>query len=213
MAPLIRRNLIGKGSPADLGEWFVSNRDTIRKDLDRYFGEESKNRSSGRWFEKFGAMGDPNRFEASDLLAVEALSADVPLESAAQLLISEANRFNSWLALIPADKDLWEVERSVVDSDSAADRLHAELDELPKVGWVTASKLIAAKRPRLIPILDKEMKHTLRGPKRRYWVAMHDQLAEESRRALIANVCDNAPTDVSLLRRIEVALLMHSVRN
>ena len=202
-----------RGFAVDLGEWFIANRDTIRRDLDRYFGGMPKTRFSGRWFEIFGAMGDPNRFGPSDVLAVEALSVEVPTESAARLLLSEADRFNSLLELVPADKDLWDVEKSVVDSGSAVDRLHAELDDLPKVGWVTAGKLIAAKRPRLIPILDKEVRRMLKPAKGRFWVTMHDALADEARRSVLANVCDNAPDDVSLLRRVDVALWMHAKRN
>jgi hypothetical protein len=66
--------------------------------------------------------------------------------------------------------------------------------------------------PRLIPILDREVKYVLKPAKSRFWVTMHDQLVDEARRSFIANACDNVPEDVSRLRRIDVALWMHSVR-
>ena len=53
-------------------------------------------------------MGDPVRFELSDVLAVEALSVKVPTESAARLLVTEADRFNELLAEIPQNLDLRE---------------------------------------------------------------------------------------------------------
>jgi hypothetical protein len=37
---------------------------------------------------------------------------------------------------------------------------------------------------------------------------MWDELSDESRRVTVAQVCANAPADVSLLRRIDVALWM-----
>ncbi len=54
----------------DPGEWFAANEIQVRKNLHRYFGGRAKDEFSGRWFEKFAAMGDPNRFEPSDILAV-----------------------------------------------------------------------------------------------------------------------------------------------
>jgi hypothetical protein len=98
--------------------------------------------------------------------------------------------------------------RSVVEPRYAADRLHAALKKLDGVGGVTAGKLLAAKRPRLIPILDEKVEGTLKPPKDRFWVTMYDELADSARRQIIAQVTDTAPAHVSLLRRIDVALWM-----
>jgi uncharacterized protein DUF6308 len=57
----------------DLAGWFVDNAEQIRQDLTSYFGG-GKEPFTGRWFDEFAAVADPNRFEASDVLAVEALS-------------------------------------------------------------------------------------------------------------------------------------------
>ncbi len=200
---------MGKGFEIDLGQWFTENRDTVRKDLDRYF-DEAKPKFCGRAFEKLSAQGDPNRFEASDIIAAESVSGEIAGETAVRLLFSDADRLNRWLKLIPSGRDLWEVEESVVGPDSAAFHLCTALDELPDIGWITAGKLLASKRPRFIPILDKEVKDHFGLSKRRFWGAMHDQLSDDERRSLIAGVCDNAPADVSLLRRIEVALWMYA---
>jgi hypothetical protein len=200
------------GFAFDLGEWFSKHQAQVRRNLARYFGGEPGDKFSGRWFEKFSAIGDPNRFEPSDVLAVEALSVEVPTESAARLLVTEADRFNDLLAQIPQEMDLWDVDTSVVEPGSPADSLHAALDELRDIGWVTAGKLLAAKRPRLIPILDKEVKGLLKSPKDKFWLTMHDQLSDKSRRQTITEVCACAPDDVNLLRRIDVALWMHATR-
>jgi hypothetical protein len=203
---------MSEGFDLDLGEWFSDKKTQVRRNVDKYFGGKAGDQFSGRWFEKFAAMGDPNRFEPSDVLAVEALSVEVRTESAAKLLVTEADRFNSLLERIPTDVDLWDLPRSVIEPGSAAHDLHAGLDDLRKVGWVTAGKLMAAKRPRLIPILDKEVMGLLKPPKGKFWITMHDQLVNDSRRQAIAEVCDCAPDGVSLLRRVDVALWMHATQ-
>jgi hypothetical protein len=126
------------------------------------------------------------------------------------MLTDDADRFNSLLTKIPSDRALWEVDRPNIESGSAADQLHGELLTLKKVGWVTAGKLMAAKRPRLVPILDKEVKGLLKPPRGRFWVTMYDELSDSARRRIIAEATASAPADVSLLRRIDVALWMHA---
>lgn len=200
------------GLAIDLGDWFSDNQARVRSDLGRYFGGRGGDKFSGRWFETFASMSDPHRFAATDILAVEALSVSLPSESAAKLLVTDPQPFNDLLTQIPVDLDLWEADRAVVEPGSAAHDLHAALDALWKVGWVTAGKLVAAKRPRLIPILDKEVKRVLKPSEGQYWVAMHGQLSDPARRAEIARVCANAPSEVSLLRRIDVALWMYATQ-
>jgi hypothetical protein len=97
------------------------------------------------------------------------------------------------------------VRRLDVNVGSPADNLHQALVGLD-VGWVVAGKLLAAKRPRLLPILDNEVNNFLKPPKEMFWVSMYDELADTTRRNVIAEVCRVAPGHVSLLRRIDVAL-------
>jgi hypothetical protein len=189
----------------DLADWFTVNADQIQRDLSTYFGG-GKEPFTGRWFDEFAAIGDPNRFEASDLLAVEALNVQVPPETAAALLITDSERFNALLRQIPRERNIWEVRRLDVNVGSPADNLHQALVGLEDVGWVVAGKLLAAKRPKLLPILDNEVNNFLTPPKEMFWVSMYDELADTARRDAIADVCRVAPEHVSLLRRIDVAL-------
>lgn len=186
----------------DLAEWFEANARQIGEDYDRYFTS-----FTGRWFEHFGAVGDPNRFDASDLVAVETLSVQVPPEAAAKLLVTEPDRFNALLRRIPRSVDIWDASRETLQDGPAAE-LHTLLRTLPGVDWVIAGKLLAAKRPRLIPVLDNKVKDLLQPATSRFWISMWDELSDESRRATVAQVCADAPADVSLLRRIDVALWM-----
>lgn len=189
----------------DLAGWFADNADQVRRDLVGYFGGGDEH-FTGRWFEEFAAISDPNRFEASDVLAVEALKVAVPTEAAATLLIVDSERFNSLLREIPREQNLWEARRLDVNIGSAADKLHTELRTLPGVEWVVAGKLLAAKRPKLIPILDNEVNNYLQPPKGLFWVALHDELSDPVRRQTISEACQGAPPQICLLRRIDVAL-------
>lgn len=189
----------------DLAAWFTENADQVRRDLESYF-KSGKDSFTGRWFEESAAIGDPNRFVASDVLAVEALNVKVPPDAAASLLITDSDRFNALLRQIPREQNLWEVRRLDVNVGSPADELHRALISLRDIGWVVAGKLLAAKRPKLLPILDNEVNTFLKPPKELFWVTMHDELSDVSRREAIADVCSVAPGYVSLLRRIDVAL-------
>jgi hypothetical protein len=93
----------------NLAEWFTTNSEAVDRNLKRYFGGQPKKEFTGRWFDQFAAIGDPNQFNANDILAVEALSVQVRSEEAAKLLITEAERFNELLRQIPREQDIWNV--------------------------------------------------------------------------------------------------------
>ena len=190
----------------DLGDWCQEHAEQIRADLGTYFTG-----FNGRHFERFSAMGsaDPNRFAATDVLAVEALSVTVPPNSAAKLIDTEAEEFSALLREIPTDKDLWEVETSDLDEHSDASKLYYRLKGLHGVGPVTASKLMASKRPRLMPVIDTLVSELLQPPGGRFWLPMRNQLADPERRKKIADVVSCAPDGVTMLRRIDVAVWMY----
>jgi Family of unknown function (DUF6308) len=167
----------------DLSRWFEIHAKEVRDNHRRYFeGTKDEKPFTGRYFETFTAQGNPFRFQPSDVLAVEALSVEVPTESAVRLLVAEADRFNSDLSL-PLDVDLWEMSRSeIADPNSVAWKLHAELKCLDDVAGVVAGKLMAAKRPRLIPIFDSFIREELKPARDKFWVGMYDQLAGARRR-------------------------------
>ena len=77
--------------------------------LARYFAGHKGDQFTGRHFEHYAAMGHPDRFVPSDLLAIETLSVSVPTEVAAQLLIENNRFFSELLADIPANIDIWDV--------------------------------------------------------------------------------------------------------
>jgi hypothetical protein len=169
---------------------------------------------TGRWFERFAGGGERpearHRFTAEDLVAVTFLSVSVPPKAAWSLLEDCAGDFNELLRRIPADQDLWEVSRGTIEGDSAADLLWHELDRLPGVGWVTAGKLLARKRPRLIPIYDDVVQGAFGLKKGTWWKSMHDVLTgnPEVIDAAQRLRTDAGIEDISILRVIDVSVWM-----
>lgn len=198
-------------SAFDLCGWFKKNNGCIKPNLEMYFRGVGGRPFAGRHFEALSAMGEPDKFAATDLLAVEALSIKFPSDAAVMLLDGkQAASLDEELLGIPANKNMWEVPRKVFEKGQAAHRLHEKLQKvLPGVGWVTAGKLMAAKRPKLIPVFDTFVKDELKPPTDYFWESMYDQLADPDRREVISKVVSCAPAHVSLLRRIDVAVWMH----
>jgi hypothetical protein len=197
------------GLAFDLGNWFESHELRVRKNLDRYFSGNPGDLFTGRHFERYSDQGADNSFEPSDVLAVRTLSVDVPVESAAELLLTRGEWFSEYLADVPVERDMWDVERDVFADESAASLTHARLRTLDGVDWVTAGKLLASKRPRLLPVYDNLVKSLLNRHGGPFWLPLYDQLSDPQRRSKIDIACSTAPEHVSLLRRIDVALWMH----
>jgi hypothetical protein len=77
-------------------------------------------------------------------------------------------------------------------------------------GRTKRSKLLAAKRPRLAPVLDKIVRESRRLPKHvpDYWSAFRNALRDDELRSRIKDVTSHAPAEVSVLRRIDVVIWM-----
>ncbi len=158
--------------------------------VDLYFNSAEY---TGGQFERFAGGGDrpeiADRFTADDIVAVSLLSVRIPGRAALQVLASQARDLNALLSDIPVELDLWEAPEQVVAPGSPADRLWRQLDGFPGVSWVTAGKLLARKRPRLIPVYDRVVKTALgRKDGDEWWRPLRTILQENSdnsRQALI----------------------------
>lgn len=74
------------------------------------------------------------------------------------------------------------------------------------MGAVTAGKLLAAKRPALIPIWDKHIARALGAPKGHFWLAMRDSLRSSA--ALVTEVAAEAQVDLTPLRVVDIVVWM-----
>ncbi|PRZ08602.1 hypothetical protein BCE75_101278 [Isoptericola sp. CG 20/1183] len=184
--------------------------------LHRYFGRLTNDSGwAGSRFERFLGGGDEiavaDRFVPADLVAVTLLSVQVPPRAALQLLEDRQREFATLLSRVPRALDLVDVDPSLIDEDWPAWQLWSQLKRLPGVGWVTAGKLLARKRPRLVPVYDSVVRDAV-SPDGSFWTwlanalradecALHRHLLSLRREAGIGD-------DISALRVFDVVVWM-----
>jgi hypothetical protein len=180
--------------------------------LQRYYNEYD-----GRYFERLGEGGShpdiAHRFTADDLVAVSMLGVDIHPKAAIAILVDQADDLNGLLREIPNDVDLWEVTPDVVDDGSSAARLWDRLDGLHGVGWVIAGKLLARKRPRLIPVYDRVVRAAVGNPDH-WWLKLRLALQDETLRGRLDELRTDSKVgaNISLLRILDVAIWMTGER-
>lgn len=145
-----------------------------------------------------------NEFATGDLLAVSLL--DVRFQPrAVRALLRPESQLCEHLAAIRDDRDLWD---ATDDELCPAYALWAEVKKLPGVGATKTSKLLARKRPRLIPVVDSVIRAALPlGDDS--WRSLRSALQDEQVRANVENIRPPglAPT-VSTLRLLDAATWM-----
>lgn len=173
---------------------------------------------SGHEFETLAGGGDAvgrcNVFTADDLVAVTLLEMTVPGNAALDLLDRRASEFSRVLTSIPVDEDLWNATDELVGPDSAAALLWEQLMSYPGMGWVTTSKLLARKRPRLLPVYDTVVQAALQPSSTSFWLPLRQELQDSSLVTRLEEVRDESGVGekVSLLRVLDVAVWMRNRR-
>lgn len=94
-----------------------------------------------------------NRITASDIVAANALSADIPGDVSIALLGADTEPVDELLSQIPADLNLWEATDEQIGPNSPARKLWSFLRR-PGLGQSSTAKLMARKRARLVPVYD-----------------------------------------------------------
>jgi hypothetical protein len=158
-----------------------------RRALCRYFhGDEHSRPFAGRHFDNWGTH-EASRFTSDDIVALGFLSVNVPADVVPDLVLDPAGRLATCLTDPGgSDRDLRDVAPEEIDPDWAPWRLWRELRDMTGLGPTKTSKLIARKRPHLIPIWDTVVGQVV-GPSNGYWVwlctelrasdgALHEQL-------------------------------------
>ncbi|MFJ8351769.1 DUF6308 family protein [Streptomyces sp. NPDC094153] len=189
-------------------------------DLRRYFGIDLPPGAvpfTGSRFEHLAGGGDrpevADRITAEDLVAVQTLSVTVPASVALDLLEGCLGaQLSGLLHAIPRDIDMVDAEADVVaDGSPAAQAWHLLCDQYG-VDWVIAGKLLARKRPRLLPVYDKVVRCALGRPRPSFWLALHAALRADDyalhRQLLVLRQVAGVPETVSALRVCDVAVWM-----
>jgi hypothetical protein len=188
------------------------------RDLDRYFALDMPRGSvpafTGARFEQLGLNHPPysDRITADDIVAVSTLGASVPVPLALDLLEGDlGGKVRRRLEQIPSDVRLGDdtARRHLVPGGAADGAWHLLLGQLG-VSGVLAGRLLARKRPHLVPVHDNVVACALQRP-RSAWLALHDALREDpalAQRLDALHRLVGLPAAVSRIRVLGVALWM-----
>jgi hypothetical protein len=187
----------------------AGNTDQIVQDYRDYFGS-----FTGRHFEEFIARSDPNRFISEDVAALSCLSVELSGSATAELLVSRADEMNELLnapGMPEATADLRHVDRAVIADTSPLSNAYEQLRSVDGIGYVRASKLLAAKRPALVPIRDRVVE-TFLDAGDAWWAPYFDLVQDPEVDERVQELSEVVPERVSFLRRVDVALWMAGQR-
>jgi hypothetical protein len=176
---------------------------------------------SGAMFETFDGGGDAppvaDVFTAADLVAVTLLSVDVPGTAALRILGTSADDLTQLLERIPHDRELYEASDAEIGPKSAAEELWRDIRRAG-VGTVTTSKLLARKRPNLLPVIDTVVKETLQHPRKgSFWLTLRAELNADGGRLrdhlLAVRKEAGLKASVSVIRCFDVVVWMIGKRD
>jgi hypothetical protein len=155
-------------------------------------------------------LGDnpPNGITRDDLLAVSLLGIIWRPSAVRRILGADADALADLLSPI-TNTDLWVADDALLKAASAA--WHQLQDA--GAGPVGAGKLLARKRPRLVPIVDRVIKAALKPPTNRVWATLRSCLQNEELRLRVELVRPAGADDISLLRLLDVAVWMRHSRS
>lgn len=187
----------------------------------RYFGlAPGSTRHDGASFETIGARWDEestaNEVTPADLVALATLSVEVKGVAAIALLGPELKpQITELLAAIPQTLSLVDPDAArMVDAGSKASELWRLVRTVPGFGPTRASKLLARKRPLLLPIYDSIIRTQL-GLKdsRGHWALMRDLVTRDGgalyERAKRIRETAGLDATVTPLRIIDIVLWRH----
>lgn len=185
--------------------------------LTRYYAVTAAGRPaySGSQFEAMAALNsDPNSIGPADFTAASMLSVNIPAQAAIRLLSRDANEITALLHHIPVDVDIITIDPNDLVPGGPASLLWQLLRRgNDGRGRTRTSKLIAAKRPRLIPIWDSFVEQATGLDTSDYWRQFQAVLAADDRAiwtwlTQIRSAVPNVPAAVSNLRLLDVLLWM-----
>jgi hypothetical protein len=148
---------------------------------------------------------------ADDVIAVSLLGVAVPGRTAILLLDQQAEQYSALLAEIGPDRDLAEVPDDEIRPDWPAWRAHDVLRALDGLDWVGAAKLLARKRPRLIPAYDRAVRAAL-GGEHYFWEPLRGSLRADGaalhHRLLAIRDQAGVGTEISAIRVFDIIAWM-----
>lgn len=174
---------------------------------------------SGSRFDTIAGDGNPpNAFTSGDLLAITMLGVHVPGDAALQILEKNAEELSRLLGLLPEAQELRTLDETrfaeILDSPTSPGAKIWDLlrghngGEKLGVGQTITSKLLARKRPHLIPIWDSKIGRQVEANgTKHFWSGMREMFQDA---ALIERLeaihRKSGVLDLPLLRVFDVAV-------
>ena len=183
--------------------------------LRTYFGVDTGDPFTGASFERLGGGGDRGEVRdvmtAEDLVAVTMLSVEVPARAALRILGPDGRKISDLLHEIPTALDLVDVAPELINESWPGWQIWTLLESMYGIGSVTAGKLVARKRPRLLPVYDSVVKKQV-GPHDGFWRALTGDLQADDKalHRKLLNIRDDAGigNDISALRVFDIVTWM-----
>jgi hypothetical protein len=167
----------------------------------RYYDRQSG--FAGHTFDSLGS-GPTGEITCDDLLAVTLLDVSWKPPAVRALLVERTEEFNEQLCRIDSSATLWSDQggQALTNAESLWDLVV----KLPGAGPTTTSKLLARKRPWLIPITDSVIVSAV-GTRGRTWATLRYCFQDADFQELICRLRPEVD-DTSLLRVFDVAIWM-----
>ena len=163
--------------------------------VEKYFEKDDRGqfRYAGAYFERLGGERErleaANRVTAEDLIAVSMLSVPLIRYYALDILVYQAPKISDLLARIPVNVTLVDAgAESLIAKGGPASELWELLSNIKpprekrRLGEVGAGKLLARKRPQLIPVYDSYVKKALQRTRTHgtWWSDLRCQLTKDA---------------------------------
>ncbi|WP_139346535.1 DUF6308 family protein [Sinomonas mesophila] len=120
-----------------------------------------------------------NTFTSDDLIACSLLSSPIGGGAAVSLLQGRRREFEVLLEQIGPDRDFITLDTTEGSEFAPVRALYTALCSLPRIGQTHATKLLARKRPRLVPIIDQVILEAVFNGAPRQWQLLHEEFRAE----------------------------------
>ncbi len=183
--------------------------------LRAYFGLNGSEAFTGARFERWAGGGDApetrDRYTADDLVAVSMLGVEVRGRAAISILETSSAQLSELLSSIDTQQELVDVSDGVIEPSWPAWRAWQLLKDVPHVDWVIAGKLMARKRPKLIPVYDTIVRNKVGAPDS-YWESLRRALGADDRalynRLVRLRTTAGIGEDISAIRVFDIVVWM-----
>ena len=207
---------------ADFSSWLLKDdhREQIESHLRKYFEpKSSKTVWHGQHFEWFAARINRSQITEIDIAAIGTLSVRLPAQTTRELIEDQSGRLKTcleaceeWLSRFGEDFSITQDDSSWLENDQPFNILYRELRRKERygLGSVVASKLMAARYPRLIPIRDSRVEGLLGMKTSVNWWAPMRELAIQVDPILSSLKVNRDDIEVTNLRKLDVILWMEA---